>query len=157
MPYTYAYPRPAVTADILVFADDGRSLLLIQRGNDPYQGLWAFPGGFFDMSDTDIEHTAARELEEETGLANIPLALVAVASREGRDPRGRTVTVAFMADVNRQSVELRAGDDAKLAQWFPLDELPPLAFDHSEILEKALRARHGEKPGSHEGTPANPT
>lgn len=141
MPYTYDYPRPAVTADILVFADEGRSLLLIQRGNEPFKGMWAFPGGFFDMSDADIEHTASRELEEETGLSGLPLTLIGIASRKGRDPRGRTVTAAFMADVQRQSVTPRAGDDAKLAQWFPLDALPPLAFDHAEILEKALLAR----------------
>lgn len=141
MAYTYQYPRPAVTADILVFADEGRSLLLIQRGRDPYKGQWAFPGGFFDMADADIEHTAARELQEETGLAGLTLQLVCVASREGRDPRGRTVTAAFMGDVDREQVHPVGGDDACAAQWFSLQELPPLAFDHSEILQKALQLR----------------
>lgn len=135
------YPRPALTADVLVFADDGKSILLIQRGNEPFKGLWAFPGGFFDMDDNDIEHTAARELQEETGLSNIPLTLVGVGSRKGRDPRGRTVTVAFMGDVERSQVHPMGGDDAVLAQWFSLEALPPLAFDHSELLQKALQKR----------------
>ena len=141
MAYTYDYPRPAVTADILVFADHGESLLLVRRAHDPYQGRWAFPGGFFDMGDADIEHTAARELREETGLTGIPLPLATVASREGRDPRGRTLTVAFMADVQRDAVTPTAGDDAAQARWFPLADLPPLAFDHAEILQRALRHR----------------
>ena len=90
--YTYEYPRPALTADIALFNLDRSQLLLIRRGNEPYKDCWAFPGGFFDMTDPDIEHTAARELNEETGLSDIPLKLACVASREGRDPRGRTVT-----------------------------------------------------------------
>ena len=95
--FTYEYPRPALTADIVLFDLDRANVLLIRRGNEPYKDRWAFPGGFFDMTDRDIEHTAARELQEETGLADIPLTMACVASREGRDPRGRTVSVIFTA------------------------------------------------------------
>lgn len=138
--YTYEYPRPALTADIVLFNLDRGEVLLIRRGNEPFKDCWAFPGGFFDMTDRDIEHTAARELEEETTLKDIPLKMVTVASREGRDPRGRTVSVIFTANVNPSTVHPRGGDDAKEARWFPIDTLPPLAFDHGEVLEKILRS-----------------
>lgn len=142
--FTYPYPRPSLTADVLLFADKGRSILLIQRGNEPYKGMWAFPGGFFDMEDDDIEHTAARELKEETGLAGIPLTLACVGSRKGRDPRGRTVTVVFMGDVDSTQVHPKGGDDAVQSRWFSLDALPPLAFDHGELLRKILQIRTGK-------------
>ena len=134
--YTYEYPRPALTADIVVFDLERQNVLLIKRGNEPYRDCWAFPGGFFDMSDRDIEHTAARELEEETGLCGVPLRMACVASREGRDPRGRTVSVIFTAVVDPATVNPRGGDDAKEARWWPVDTLPPLAFDHAEVMDK---------------------
>lgn len=136
--FTYEYPRPAVTADIVLFDSDRKRVLLIRRGNEPYKDCWAFPGGFFDMTDSDIEHTAVRELQEETGLSGIELHLVGVFSKEGRDPRGRTVTVAFMGLVDSRTVEPRGGDDAAEAHWFDLTALPPLAFDHAEILGKVV-------------------
>ncbi len=136
--FTYEYPRPAVTADIVLFDSDRKRVLLIRRGNEPYKDCWAFPGGFFDMTDSDIEHTAVRELQEETGLSGIELHLVGVFSKEGRDPRGRTVTVAFMGLVDSRTVEPRGSDDAAEAHWFDLTALPPLAFDHAEILGKAV-------------------
>lgn len=139
--YTYEYPRPAVTADIVLFNLDRSQLLLIRRGNEPYKDCWAFPGGFFDMTDPDIEHTAVRELQEETGLTNIPLQMVYVASRDGRDPRGRTVSVVFTACIDPDTISPRSGDDAAEACWWPVDSLPPLAFDHSEILGKILCIR----------------
>ena len=138
--YTYEYPRPALTADIVLFNLDRSEVLLIRRGNEPFKDCWAFPGGFFDMTDRDIEHTAARELEEETTLKDMALKMVYVASREGRDPRGRTVSVIFTACVDPATVHPRGGDDAKEARWFPIDALPPLAFDHGEVLEKILRS-----------------
>lgn len=140
--YSYEYPRPALTADIALFDLQGTQVLLIRRGNEPYKDCWAFPGGFFDMDDRDIAHTAARELEEETGLTGIALQLADVASRAGRDPRGRTVSVVFTAAVDPTTVQPRGGDDAKEARWFALDALPPLAFDHGEILLKVLQHRH---------------
>ena len=136
--YTYKYPRPAVTADIVLIDRQRRMVLLIERGNDPFKGCWAFPGCFFDMSDPDIEHTAARELEEETSLTGLSLRLATVASREGRDPRGRTVTAVFTADVDSQRLDAKGGDDARLARWWSIDQLPPLAFDHEEILHKIV-------------------
>lgn len=136
--YTYEYPRPAVTADIVLFNLDRSQVLLIRRGNDPFKGHWAFPGGFFDMSDYDIEHTAVRELEEETGLGRIPLQMVCVASREGRDPRGRTVSVVFTANIDSATVHPKGNDDAAETRWWPTDALPPLAFDHSEIIKKLI-------------------
>ena len=136
--YSYDYPRPALTADIALFDLEGKRILLVLRGNQPYAGHWALPGGFFDMEDPSIEHTAARELEEETGLHGIPLRLLTVASREGRDPRGRTVSVAFLGTVNPEMVQPQGGDDAREARWFGVENLPPLAFDHEEIVQKAL-------------------
>ncbi len=136
--YTYKYPRPAVTADIVLFDLEHANVLLIRRGHEPFKGCWAFPGGFFDMSDADIEHTAARELEEETGLTDIKLRQVCVASRQGRDPRGRTISVVFLASVDPHAVSPKAGDDAAETLWFPINNLPSLAFDHSEILKKVL-------------------
>ena len=139
--FTYEYPRPALTADIVLFNLERTQVLLIRRGNEPYKDCWAFPGGFFDMTDRDIEHTAARELQEETGLDDIPLTMACVASREGRDPRGRTVSVIFTACVDPNSVSPRGGDDAAEARWWPLNALPPLAFDHSEVLGRILAAK----------------
>lgn len=136
--YTYKYPRPAVTADIVLLDLEHANVLLIRRGHEPFKGCWAFPGGFFDMSDADIEHTAARELEEETGLTDIKLRQVCVASRQGRDPRGRTISVVFLASVDPHAVSPKAGDDAAETLWFPINNLPSLAFDHSEILKKVL-------------------
>lgn len=137
--YSYKYPRPAVTADICLFSSDKKQVLLIQRGNEPFKNHWAFPGGFFDMSDPDIAHTAQRELQEETGLTDIKLQELCTALREGRDPRGRTVTVVFVGEVDPERVHPIGGDDARQARWWPIKELPPLAFDHNEILAKACR------------------
>lgn len=136
--YSYQYPRPALTADIALFSLDRSRLLLIRRGNEPFKDCWALPGGFFDMTDRDIEHTAARELEEETGLRDIPLTMACVASREGRDPRGRTVSVVFTACVDPALVDPKGADDAAEAQWFDISNLPPLAFDHKEIIQHCL-------------------
>lgn len=138
--YTYKYPRPAVTADCVIFGitDDGeRCLLLVQRGRDPFAGMWAFPGGFLEENET-LEQCARRELMEETGL-DTPVRFEELKSFSAvdRDPRGRTITVAFLAEVPLSQV--KGGDDAAEARWFTLDEIPPLAFDHAEILALALK------------------
>ena len=138
MSYTYKYPHPALTADIVLLDYQLHKVLLIQRKHDPFAGSWAFPGGFFDMSDPDIMHTALRELEEETHLTGITLTEEFSASKEGRDPRGRTVSIVFSANVDSTSLLAQGDDDASAAQWFNLDNLPPLAFDHKEILTKLL-------------------
>ncbi|MBP5536036.1 MAG: NUDIX hydrolase [Bacteroidales bacterium] len=134
MSYTYQYPRPSLTADCVVFSIvEGRvSVLLIRRANAPFKGQWAFPGGFLDMDET-VEECARRELREETGLDLGNLEQLKVFSTVDRDPRGRTVTVAFVAVVGH--VEVCGGDDAAEAAWFNINDLPsPLAFDHDEIM-----------------------
>lgn len=137
MPFTYKYPRPAVTADCVVFTkEDTPKVLLIQRGDDPFKGCWAFPGGFMNMDET-TEQCAIRELEEETGLKVEHIQQIGAYSKVDRDPRGRTVTVAYLAIVDSPEV-LEGQDDAAQAEWWSLSSLPPLAFDHNDILKDAL-------------------
>ncbi len=136
--YCYPYPRPAVTADVVVFAGNPQNghLLLIKRLHPPFKGMWALPGGFLDV-DEDLDKTPARELAEETGLTNIPMKQFRAFGKLHRDPRHRTITIAYLAHVE-QCLPVKGGDDAEQARWFPVNELPPLAFDHQEIIEKAL-------------------
>lgn len=136
--YHYKYPHPAVTTDSVVFGFDGRSLyiLLIERGIEPFKGMWALPGGFMKIDET-VEQCAARELREETGVSDVYLEQFHTFSSIRRDPRERVLTVAFFALVRKSEFRLIAGDDAVNAFWFKSDELPPLAFDHLEIIEAA--------------------
>ena len=136
--YTYQYPRPAVTTDCVIFGFDkeGISVLLIQRGIDPYKGCWAFPGGFLQM-DENAETGALRELKEETGFETADIEQFGTFSAVDRDPRGRVITVAYYALVRKG--EVQGADDAADARWFPLQQIPALAFDHQQILEKALK------------------
>lgn len=140
MAYTYEYPRPALTADCIVLGVDAAqsaiSVLLIERKHKPFRGCWALPGGFMDMDET-IEQCAARELHEETGLTNIELAQLRTYSAVHRDPRGRTLTVAFVGLTRCDAHSPQAADDAARVQWFSLKALPPLAFDHAEMLADA--------------------
>ncbi len=137
MSYTYTFPRPAVTVDIIIFRlfDNDPEVLLIKRGNDPYKGHWALPGGFVDK-DEPLETAAARELKEETGLAGILLTQMHTFGNPGRDPRGHTVSVVYVGYLTDESTA-RAGDDAAAAEWFKTDELPDLAFDHDVVVEMA--------------------
>ena len=136
--YTYKYPRPAVTADCVVMTKETTpQVLLIERGLDPYKGCWAFPGGFMNMDET-TEQCAIRELEEETGLEVTDLQQIGAYSKVDRDPRGRTVTVAYLIVIDAP-VAVTGQDDAAKAQWFPIDALPPLAFDHEDIMRDAIR------------------
>ena len=149
MEYTYKYPRPAVTADCVVMTrkrlrvgDDKSGIavpqvLLIERGADPYKGCWAFPGGFMNMDET-TEECAIRELEEETGMKVKDLQQIGAYSKVDRDPRGRTITVAYLAVIDAP-IAVTGQDDAAKAQWWPIDALPPLAFDHEEIMRDAIR------------------
>ena len=138
MSYVYKYPRPAVTADCIVFSRYPKpQVLLIRRGNEHFKGEWAFPGGFLNMDET-VQECARRELEEETGLVVQDIHLVGVYSRPGRDPRGHTVTPAFLSIMD-YPLDVCGGDDAAQAQWFPLNQLPVLAFDHGEIISDAMR------------------
>ena len=136
--YTYRFPHPAVATDCVVFGFDGRTLriLLIRRGVEPFKDLWAFPGGFLRMDET-VEECALRELVEETGLELTQMKQLGVFSDIARDPRERVISVAFYALA--KSAEVRGGDDAALAQWFTIDEVPHLAFDHDYILRQAMR------------------
>ena len=137
--YTYEYPHPAVTTDCVVFGFDGETLnlLLINRGIEPYKGCWALPGGFMKMNET-AEEGALRELQEETGVKDIYIEQLQAFSTVDRDPRERVITITFLAFVRQEKYEVIAGDDAAKAQWFPISELPELAFDHKEIITVAL-------------------
>ncbi len=138
MAYTYKYPRPAVTADCIVITKEAEpKVLLIERGDDPFKGCWAFPGGFMDMEET-TEQCAIRELEEETGLKVSEVHQIGAYSKVDRDPRGRTVTVAYLAIV-AAPMAVNGQDDAAKAEWWPLSTLPELAFDHDEIMRDAIK------------------
>ena len=137
MTYTYKYPRPAVTADCIVITREAEpKVLLIQRGGEPFKGAWAFPGGFMDMDET-TEQCAIRELEEETGLHVSDIKQIGAYSKVDRDPRGRTITVAYLAIID-EPIAVTGQDDAAKAEWWPVDALPPLAFDHDEIMADAM-------------------
>lgn len=138
MAYTYKYPRPAVTADCVVITKETEpKVLLIQRGSDPFKGCWAFPGGFMNMDET-TEQCAIRELEEETGLHISEVIQIGAYSKVDRDPRGRTITVAYLTVIDHPS-EVKGMDDAAKAEWFHVNELPSLAFDHKDIMADALK------------------
>ncbi len=145
MPHTYEYPRPALTVDCVVFGFDGEALqvLLIRRGLEPHLGAWALPGGFVQM-DEALEDAARRELEEETSLRNVFLEQLYTFGAPERDPRGRVVSVAFYALVRPDQHPAKGDTDASDARWHRADRLPPLAFDHAEILEKALERLRGK-------------
>jgi len=138
MPYTYDYPRPALSVDCVIFGlDRGRlRVLLIQRDRDPFAGSWALPGGFVEIDEAP-EHAARRELEEETGLSSVEMEQLHTFGRPDRDPRGRVVSVAHWALVNVAECRPRAADDARNVGWFSVRKPPPLAFDHREILAMA--------------------
>lgn len=133
-PFCYKYPRPAFTVDALIYNDD--KVLLIQRKNDPFKGEWALPGGFMDMDETP-EQAAIRELQEETGLGFKDLIQFKTYGDVDRDPRHRTISTVFYGnyfDAIKQV--LKAGDDAKDANWFSINNLPKLAFDHLKIINE---------------------
>lgn len=140
MSYSYPYPHPAVTTDVVVFTirDQRLNLLLVRRAAPPYAGMWALPGGFLDI-DEDLEHCAKRELEEETGVTGVYLEQLYTFGQPDRDPRERIISVTYYALVPSDRIELRAASDAAAADWFALDNLPALAFDHDRIIALAHR------------------
>ena len=145
MPYTYKYPRPAVTADcVVITSEEEPRVLLIERGEEPFKGCWAIPGGFLNMDET-TEQCAIRELEEETGLKIDKAKQIGAYCKVDRDPRGRTISVAYLAIVERP-LEVSGQDDAAKAKWFPVNALPPLAFDHDEIMADAMAKYDQLKP-----------
>ena len=125
MIYTYAYPRPSVTVDVIILKDflSKPQLLLIKRKQEPFKNKWALPGGFVDI-DEEIEDAAYRELK--------------TFGKIGRDPRGRTISVVYFGILENSSQEIKAGDDAKDFNWFDIVDLPELAFDHGEIINLFL-------------------
>jgi len=145
MPYTYQYPRAALTVDCVVFGfDEGElKVLLIQRALDPFKGRWALPGGFVRVEET-IDEAARRELEEEAGLRDVFLEQLYTFGEVGRDPRERVVSVAYYALVKLSDHRAKAATDAANAEWFPVSKVPKLAFDHADILATALARLKGK-------------
>jgi len=141
MPYTYDYPRPALTVDCVIFGlDESQELkvLLIERRHEPFAGKWALPGGFVDMGE-DLERAALRELEEETGVKDVFIEQLYTFGAPDRDPRGRVISVAYFALINMESHPVTAASDARNVQWFSVKQLPELAFDHHHIFSVALQ------------------
>lgn len=145
MAHTYAYPRPALTVDAVVFGLDAGELkiLLIRRGLAPFKGRWALPGGFVQEGES-LDQAAARELEEEAGLRGVFLEQLYTFGSVRRDPRERVVSVAYYALVNLADHATRAATDAVDARWFPAGAPPPLAFDHADILAMARERLRGK-------------
>jgi 8-oxo-dGTP diphosphatase len=135
--FSYEYPRPALTVDLVITTHEPRvRVLLIRRLKDPFAGTWALPGGFVEENERLVD-AARRELLEETGVTVASLEQLYTAGDPGRDPRGWTVSVAYLAQIDPNVVQAVAADDAEAVGWFPLDELPELAFDHAMILARA--------------------
>jgi len=136
--YSYVYPHPAVSVDIVIFTirDACLKLLLIRRAGEPYRGRWALPGGFIHL-DEALDASARRELEEETGVSGVYLEQLYTFGAPQRDPRERVITVAYYALIPSDRLQLRAATDAEAVGWFGMDELPELAFDHTDIIAMA--------------------
>ncbi len=154
--YCYEYPRPAVTVDMVVVTRERRPrVLLIRRGHEPFTGMWAIPGGFVDM-DESLESAAKRELKEEAGISAKEFEQLGTFGDPGRDPRGRTISVVYLARVDAKKLKPRAGDDAAEVAWHPMEQLPPLAFDHAEILavarERLRRSRIEDRRSKNRGS-----
>lgn len=132
--YTYNYPRAALTVDAIVFLKEGNTIfvLLIERGREPFKNKWALPGGFIEMDET-LETACKRELLEETGLVVEKMTQFKTYDAINRDPRHRTISVVFASELNKKQL-VNGGDDASQAGWFPISDLPELAFDHKQIL-----------------------
>lgn len=147
-PYCYQYPRPALTVDCVVFGLDDQDILkvlLIRRDKQPFEDQWALPGGFVRVDeDESLDKSARRELEEETGVRDVFLEQLYTFGTKTRDPRGWTASVAYYALVNLSEHPIQAATDAIDADWFPIDNLPSLAFDHQQIADKAIARLRGK-------------
>ena len=142
-PYSYEYPRPAVTVDIILFTfhDNQLRVLLVRRKQPPFAGKWALPGGFVQI-DEELEEAARRELREETHVDDIYLEQLYTFGEPDRDPRGRVITVAYFALLSidqAQSQEIQGASDADEAAWWNVYELPALAFDHDRVISYGLQ------------------
>jgi len=136
--FQYAYPHPALTVDIILISNHlPQQILLIQRLHDPFANQWAFPGGFVEENE-DLSVAASRELKEETGILISEIQQFKTYGTPNRDPRGHTVSVVFWAEVDSNTLNPKAADDAGNAAWFDVSKLPPLAFDHYQIVSEFL-------------------
>ncbi len=138
MAYTYQYPHPAVTTDMVIFTirEGQLELLLVRRAGEPFMGSWALPGGFVEIEE-DLEACALRELGEETGITGVYLEQLYTFGAPNRDSRERVISVGYYALVPPDRINIRAASDAKEVAWFEVRQLPPLAFDHAEIVATA--------------------
>ncbi len=144
--HTYDYARPALTVDVAIVTREAKPrVLLIRRKKDPFAGSWAMPGGFVDANER-LADAARRELVEETGVTVSDLEQLYTAGDPGRDPRGWTVSVAYLAQVDPGALKPVAADDADEVGWFALDALPSLAFDHAMLLAR-VRTRLADRSG----------
>lgn len=143
--HVYEYPRPAVTVDCVVLGLDADDLkvLLIQRGVDPFKHAWALPGGFV-LPEEELDDAARRELREETGIEEVFLEQLYTFGSPERDPRGRVITVAYYALAKLSDFRVKAATDAESVGWYPLHQLPPLAFDHADIISRATERLRGK-------------
>ena len=143
MPYTYDYPRPAITVDVVLLNKTSTEVhcLLIQRKNAPFKDAWAFPGGFLDMNET-LKEAAMRELQEETGITEINLQQFKTYDAIDRDPRHRTLSTVFVAITDNINQIPKAADDAQDVKWWPISQMPLLAFDHQQILDEILKSKN---------------
>lgn len=137
-PYCYDHPHPAVTTDVVLFTlhESRLCVLLIERLNEPFRGMWALPGGFLDI-DEDLEQCAMRELQEETGIEGVYLEQLYTFGKPDRDPRERIISVTYFALTRGDTLQPRAASDATRVAWFPVTALPELAFDHAAIIQLA--------------------
>jgi 8-oxo-dGTP diphosphatase len=143
--YVYEYPRPAVAVDVVIVTREARPrVLLIRRKHEPFKGCWAIPGGFVEI-DEPLDAAARRELFEETSVRTNDLVQLHTFGDPQRDPRGRIISVTYLALLDADQLQPRAGDDAAEVGWFSLRQPPKLAFDHKDILavaRKYLKERH---------------
>ncbi|MBL7905504.1 MAG: NUDIX hydrolase [Bacteroidales bacterium] len=139
--YTYPYPRPAVTVDAVVFRKPASKaeILLIKRARAPFEGHWALPGGFIEMDETP-EEAVLRELKEETGITGVEMKQLHTYGAVDRDPRHRTLSIAYFGLLSDNTQTASGADDAAMAAWYSTEDLPRLAFDHLQIVQDAIRA-----------------
>jgi len=152
--YTYDWPRPMVSVDAIVFGffRNKAKVLLVRRGDEPFKGKWALPGGFVEMEE-ELEEAVVRELSEETGLVDVPLEQMHTFGDVGRDPRGRQITIVFMGIATKGLTRIKAGDDAAEVRWFDIEKLPKdLAFDRRRccrgtvVRYREIAERSGIRP-----------
>jgi len=136
----HKYEKPSVTVDTVIFTiqNNGLKVLLVKRNISPFKDKWAIPGGFVRINES-LEDAAKRELQEETGVKNVYLEQLYTFGETKRDPRGRIITVSYIALVNSDKIKLQASTDVAEAQWVAIFRLPSLAFDHKKIIDYAIR------------------